>query len=532
MWWRDVRPIAVPGEAGAGMTDLLYSEVEEDLRASVQSLLRDRSSLHRVLSRTESAETVDVALWRALATDLGLAGLIVPEKLGGAGASAREAAVVLEELGRAVAPVPFLGSAVVATTVLLGCDGVDDLIGALARGERTAALAVPFSTPPGIVTPSVIADTEDLLVGTITSVADALAADVLLVPTDRGLFQIDTAAVGVTVTPVVSFDMTRQLVDITFTGAAGALVAGVEAGAAAVSHALTVGAALLASEQYGAAAWCLDETVDYMKNRYQFGRQIGSFQALKHRIADVWVDVTQARAVARYAADCVATERCRSARGSGGGAGVQLRRRRTHRRGVSATAWRHRVHLGAPDPPLPQAGQVGVDRVRHGGRPSGDSRHGGEPASAGLSRSVPVRQDGLVRVRPVSMPLLLDEIAATLIGRGGQRQRVAIDGAAGLAPAEFGHGLAEALRDQGQPALHISTDDFLLPASQRFEFGKTDVESFYLGWRDESGLRREVLDPAAPDGHRARCCRRCGGSTSIAPPAPNTSPCHRPASWS
>ncbi len=343
--------MAAPREAGAEMTDLLYSEVEEDLRASVRSLLGDRSSPSRVLSRIESAETADVGLWRALAVDLGLAGLIVPEKLGGAGAGAREAAVVLEELGRAVAPVPFLGSAVVATTLLLGCDGVDDLVGELARGERTAALAIPFSTAPGVANISVMADSDDLLVGTVTSVADALVADVLLVPTDRGLFQIDTAALGVTVTPVVSFDMTRQLVDITFTGAAGALVAGGEATALAVSHALTVGAALLASEQYGVAAWCLDETVDYMKTRYQFGRQIGSFQALKHRIADVWVDVTQARAVARYAADCVAIDdadlpvAAAVAQAFNSGVAVRTAEECLQLHGGIGFTWEHPIHL-------------------------------------------------------------------------------------------------------------------------------------------------------------------------------------------
>ena len=103
------------------MTDLLYSDVEEDLRSSVRSLLADRSPGSQVLKRAETSDTYDVELWRALAADMGLAGLLIPESLGGAGASAREAAVVLEELGRAVAPVPFLGSAVVATTALLHC---------------------------------------------------------------------------------------------------------------------------------------------------------------------------------------------------------------------------------------------------------------------------------------------------------------------------------------------------------------------------------------------------------------------------
>jgi alkylation response protein AidB-like acyl-CoA dehydrogenase len=126
------------------MINLLYSDVEEDLRATLRSLLSSRSPWSDVLARTETAKTYDLELWRSLAVDLGLAGLIVPESLGGAGASYREAAVVCEELGRAVAPVPFLGSAVVATTALLAC-GEETLVRAVATGERTAALAVPFS---------------------------------------------------------------------------------------------------------------------------------------------------------------------------------------------------------------------------------------------------------------------------------------------------------------------------------------------------------------------------------------------------
>jgi alkylation response protein AidB-like acyl-CoA dehydrogenase len=300
------------------MIDLLYSDVEEQLRASVRSLLTDRSPWSQVLKRAETSDTYDVELWHALAADLGLAALLIPESYGGAGASAREAAVVLEEIGRAVAPVPFLGSAVVATTALVHC-GDTELLPALAAGDRTAALAVPFTTyRPSVVAvgdgaPPVSATTEGAyaafarLDGRVTSVADALPADMLLVPTADGLFAVDAADDGVTVTPVVSLDLTRQLADITLDGVPGRRVADAAAASAAVDAALLAGAALLASEQVGIATWCVESTVDYLKTRYQFGRQLGSYQALKHRVADIWVDATQARAVARYAADCLAT---------------------------------------------------------------------------------------------------------------------------------------------------------------------------------------------------------------------------------
>jgi alkylation response protein AidB-like acyl-CoA dehydrogenase len=260
--------------------DLLYDDTEADLRDSLRALL-------------STEDQSGAKLWRALAGEMGLAGLLVPEELGGAGAEHRVAALVLEELGRAVAPVPYLGSAVVATTALLAC-GATDLLRPLAEGEVVAALAVPFSRSPydDVVPRS----------GTITSVADALAADILLVPASDGLWAIDADAPGVTRTPVVSLDTTRQLCDITLDGAPRQRVADADTGAAAVRAALTTGAALLASEQLGVASWCLETTVGYVKERRQFGHAIGSFQAVKHRLADVWVAVTQARAVARYAA--------------------------------------------------------------------------------------------------------------------------------------------------------------------------------------------------------------------------------------
>jgi alkylation response protein AidB-like acyl-CoA dehydrogenase len=285
--------------------DLLYSEIEDDLRDTVRAMLAERSPLPAVLARCESDEPYDLKLWRTLAVELGCAGLAVPEERGGVGASFREAGVVLEELGRAVAPVPFLGSAVVATSALLAC-GERELLGELASGARSAALALPLSTAPHAPAPPSVSATGGALTGTVTSVADALTADVLLVSVPGALYAVPAGAAGVTRSPVVSLDLTRQLCDVTMEGVPGRLLAAGDAADHAVSAALTTGAALLASEQLGVAQWCLETTVGYLKTRYQFGRPLGSFQALKHRLADLWVEVGQARAVARYAAACVA----------------------------------------------------------------------------------------------------------------------------------------------------------------------------------------------------------------------------------
>ena len=138
---------AAPGTAAPGLPDLLYSEAEEELRAAVRGLLDDRAGWASVLARTETAESYDSALWQVMAAEVGCSGLLIPEEHGGAGASYREMAVVAEEAGRAVAPVPYLGSAVVATAAALAA-GATDLLAGLADGTVTAALAVPFAARP------------------------------------------------------------------------------------------------------------------------------------------------------------------------------------------------------------------------------------------------------------------------------------------------------------------------------------------------------------------------------------------------
>ncbi len=285
------------------MSDLLYSPDEEALRDSVRALLAAHAPGQRVLARIGGDEPYDRGLWARLAGQLGVAGLAVPESCGGAGAGFREVAVVLEELGRAVAPVPYLGAAV-ATRALLSCGS--ELLGRVATGDCAAVLAVGFATAPGTRPHPVAAATDGRLSGVVPGVADALPCDVLLVPADDGLYAVDTAAPGVRMAPVVSLDATRALADVVLTAAPGRLVAAGTAAEAAVDDALTAGAALLASEQVGLAQSCLDMTVDYVRTRHQFGRPVGSFQAVKHRLADLWVEVTEARAVARHAADRLA----------------------------------------------------------------------------------------------------------------------------------------------------------------------------------------------------------------------------------
>ncbi|MEU8032581.1 acyl-CoA dehydrogenase family protein [Streptomyces sp. NPDC049099] len=283
------------------MTDLLYSEEEEALRAAVRDLLTDHCAPADVIARVESDTPHDLALWKSLAEGMGLAGLLVPDEQGGQGASPREVAVVLEELGRAVAPVPYLTSAVVATEALLAC-GDEELLGQLASGRTIGALAVGLHTAPGAEVKTVRLQS-GALHGELTGIADAAVADVLLVPADDGgLYAVPADAV--TITPQISLDLTRPLAAVRLEGAPGRRVGDAEP---AVRRALRTAAGLLASEQLGVADWALTETVRYLKERKQFNRPVGGFQALKHRLAQLWLEVVNLRAAARAAADALAS---------------------------------------------------------------------------------------------------------------------------------------------------------------------------------------------------------------------------------
>jgi alkylation response protein AidB-like acyl-CoA dehydrogenase len=304
--------------------DLLYSDTERELAAALADLLAERAAPGDVLARTEKPETYDAELWRAVAADIGLAGLLIPEPLGGAGASYRELAAAAEQFGAFVAPIPYLGSAAVATAALLSAakassPAAADLLRRMADGTVTVALAVEFPARPGGRRPAAVrvagtrpGDNAGItrLRGTVKAVADALPADVLLVPAEGvpyGLYLVEGTAPGLHRMPLVSLDMTRQLCEVSFDDTPGRQLAVGDAAAGAVDAGLTAGAVVIAAEQLGLAQRCLDMTVAYVKERRQFARPVGSFQALKHRLADLWTTITMARAASRYAASCLAS---------------------------------------------------------------------------------------------------------------------------------------------------------------------------------------------------------------------------------
>ncbi|MET9341374.1 acyl-CoA dehydrogenase family protein [Nonomuraea sp. NPDC003804] len=314
---------------------LLYTDVEDELRATVRAVLADRCPPSAAPARVEG-EPCDLELWKTLARDIGVAGLLIPEQYGGAGASAREVAVVLEELGRAVAPVPFFTSAVLATHALLQV-GAAGPLGAMAEGESAAALAVPFAATPYREVPSAVTLTGGRLSGQVRGVAGADVADVLLVPAGGVLHAVRAAGARVEVVP--SLDLTRPLSNVTLDGAAAEPL-----GAFDLAETLRFGAGLLASEQLGVAEWCLETTLAYVKERYQFARPVGSFQAIKHRLADLWLDVVRARAAARAAtaADPVSAA---VAQAWNAGVAVHAAEEAVQLHGGIGMTWEHPIHL-------------------------------------------------------------------------------------------------------------------------------------------------------------------------------------------
>jgi alkylation response protein AidB-like acyl-CoA dehydrogenase len=269
-----------------------------------------RAAVRGVLAGYRPGADGSARIWRRLATEIGVAGLAVPERFGGAGAGPPEVGVVQEELGRSLASTPMLGSAVLATQLLLESgdeDACARLLPGLADGSQVAAVA--WTTAPGRWNPAEVAcqatsapDGGWIADGEAHFVLDGATATVLLVPArmagGTGLLEIRPGQAGVTVTGCTTMDETRPLATARFASAAGTRIGD----QAALGRARDLAAIALAAEQAGAAARALEITVDYTRTRIQFGRPIGSFQALQHRMADLHVLVQSATSLGRAAA--------------------------------------------------------------------------------------------------------------------------------------------------------------------------------------------------------------------------------------
>ena len=288
------------------------SEEQSALAAMVRDLLRKRSDSAAVRSAVAQPRGYDETLWSVLCAQVGVAALAIPEEYGGAGFTLVETHVVLEELGAALTPSPLLGSGVLAAQALLLAgaeDACSELLPGIASGESVAALAWAGEDGRWSVDRVAVAATPQdggawTLDGTAAFVLDGDHADVLLVlaqaTSGPALFRVHPEQSGVRRTPAVAMDQTIRLATISFDGAEAVLVD--DDASRWLPTLRDVACSAVSALAVGAAPRCLDMTVAYSKERVQFGRPIGSFQALKHRMADMLVEVETARSASWAAA--------------------------------------------------------------------------------------------------------------------------------------------------------------------------------------------------------------------------------------
>ncbi|KPM57662.1 acyl-CoA dehydrogenase [Frankia sp. R43] len=260
----------------------------------------------------------DPATWASLGHDLGLVGILVPPELGGAGATFVELSIVLEEMGRRLFCGPYLSTAVLAVTTLL--ESGDETaqrrwLPGIATGDTVATLALTEDDgrwdEGGITVTATPDGTGWALSGAKQYVLDGHTADLVLTAarTTRGvsLFAVPGDAPGMSRTPMTTLDQTRKQARIELNDAPATLIGADGHGWPVLERVLDAAAVALAAEQAGGARFALDMTVQYAKDRIQFGRPIGSFQAIKHSCADTMLEVESATSAARYAAWCAAT---------------------------------------------------------------------------------------------------------------------------------------------------------------------------------------------------------------------------------
>jgi acyl-CoA dehydrogenase len=286
------------------------------LRDSVRDALRDLSPPEEVRRQMETERGWDPKSWQRLCGELGIAGLAVPEEYGGGGFSYVELGIVFEEAGRVLLCAPLLSTAGLAVPLLLALDDEDarrDYLPGLCDGSMAATAVVsdaagrswPDVTPIEAVTQN----GEWRLSGAAGFVIDGAHADLFLVParTAEGLavFAVETGSAGPAVTPLVTLDPTRRQTALDFDAVPARRLAATDA-AASLAQALDVARAMLACEQAGGAVRCLETVVEYTKTRVQFGRPIGSFQAVKQRAAEMLIKVESARSAAMAAAQSAA----------------------------------------------------------------------------------------------------------------------------------------------------------------------------------------------------------------------------------
>lgn len=294
-----------------------FSDDQKLLKEQVRRFLEDKSGSKDVRTVLDSDQTHHQGIWDGL-KEMGLLGTAIPEEYGGTGAGYLELCVVAEEMGRAIAPVPFSSSIYLAAEAIIASGTEEqkqkylpqlasgDLIGTMALAEHSGAL------DPALIS---LKAADGILKGVKTPVADGSIANIALVaartgtnPRDVSLFIVPLDQKNVSRKTLNSIDPTRDLAEIAFDDAQGELLGEANQGWDIVDKVLDRAAILFAFEQLGGAQLALESAVEYAKERYAFGRPIGSFQAVKHMLADMYVSAELARSNCYYGAWALSTD--------------------------------------------------------------------------------------------------------------------------------------------------------------------------------------------------------------------------------
>jgi alkylation response protein AidB-like acyl-CoA dehydrogenase len=294
-----------------------FSEEQEELRNTVRSFLESKSPESEVRRLMDTEDGYDPAVWSQMGEQMGLQGLAIPEEFGGSGYSFVELGVVLEEMGRALLCAPYFSTVVLAANTLLqsGDDAAKkDFLPGIAAGETIATLA--FTEPSGKWDESGITmeATQQgdgwVLNGTKMFVIDGHTADLVIVaartPAGVSLFTVVGDAPGLTRTALSTMDQTRKQARLELADTPARLIGTDGQGWTVLGTVLDLAAVALSAEEVGGAQKVLEMAVEYAKVRVQFGRPIGSFQAIKHKCADMLLEVESAKSAAYYGMWCAA----------------------------------------------------------------------------------------------------------------------------------------------------------------------------------------------------------------------------------
>ncbi|MGD0698753.1 MAG: acyl-CoA dehydrogenase family protein [Trebonia sp.] len=294
-----------------------HSAEHDELRQVVRAFLSEKSPSHQVRRLMEAGESRDDEVWALLTGQLGLSGIAVPEEYGGSGYGPVELGIVLAEMGRALLVAPYFATVALAGQALTA-SGDNEAMGrwlpGIADGSLTAALAVAEDSGSWDLK-DVTAAAEPAaggwaVTGAKLFVVDGHTADLLLVvaraPDGPGVFAVEGGAAGVERARLDTLDLTRALASVTLRGAPATRVGAGRDAAEWLAEVTNLVLAALAAEQIGGAARCLDLAVEYAKVREQFGRPIGSFQAIKHKCANLLLEVESGRSAVYHASAAVA----------------------------------------------------------------------------------------------------------------------------------------------------------------------------------------------------------------------------------